>query len=383
MRPKLILGGLVASCAADGGAASPSRRTPAPARRSQTGPATIAPHWTKNTSFPTSIPEGAAYYVVVRGDTLWDISARYLKSPYLWPQIWDQNKYVKDAHWIYPGDPLVLPKLAVVAEQAGPGARRSGPKASAPRARGFPAWSRPARARPARRGPRPGDRGAVAAVRRLRRQRPGGREPVPGRLRGGQRQGRASATATSSTSTRAATRREGGRPLHAAPRRLPGEAPRHREEARHQDRDHGLGQGDPRPGEHGLRRHRAVLPGRPRRRLPEAVREGQRADGGAAGARADCCSTAPTARPPATSSTSRTTSTIAGTGQFVTIDAGTEDGVAPGNVFSVYRIMYPSVPTPRNVVGEATVVAVRERTATAKVTYARKEVMVGDEVELR
>ena len=34
--------------------------------------------------------------------------------------------------------------------------------------------------------------------------------------------------------------------------------------------------------------------------------------------------------------------TIAGQGQFLTIDAGTDDGVAPGSVFSVYRIIYPS-----------------------------------------
>ena len=63
--------------------------------------------------------------------------------------------------------------------------------------------------------------------------------------------------------------------------------------------------------------------------------------------------------------------TIAGQGQFLTIDAGTDDGVAPGNVFSVYRIVYPSVPTPRDALGEATVVSVRDRTATAKVTYSR------------
>jgi len=59
------------------------------------------------------------YYIVIRGDTLWDLAERYLKTPYLWPQIWDQNRYIADAHWIYPGDPIVLPKLAIVAEQAG------------------------------------------------------------------------------------------------------------------------------------------------------------------------------------------------------------------------------------------------------------------------
>jgi hypothetical protein len=74
---------------------------------------------------------------------------------------------------------------------------------------------------------------------------------------------------------------------------------------------------------------------------------------------------------------------IVGTGQFVTIDAGTDDGIAPGSTFSVYRVNYPSVPTPRNVVGEATVVSVRGRTATAKITYARTEIIIGDQVELR
>ena len=94
----------------------------------QTGPATIAPHWTRNTSFPTQVPEGAAYYIVVRGDTLWDISARFLKSPYLWPQVWDQNKHVKDAHWIYPGDPIILPQVALVADQAGQPPAPTGPE---------------------------------------------------------------------------------------------------------------------------------------------------------------------------------------------------------------------------------------------------------------
>jgi hypothetical protein len=57
--------------------------------------------------------------------------------------------------------------------------------------------------------------------------------------------------------------------------------------------------------------------------------------------------------------------------------------VAPGTVLSVYRTTYPSVPTPRNVLGEATVVSVRDRTATAKITYSRKEIMLGDQVQLR
>jgi hypothetical protein len=98
---------------------APGSKAPTEAAGLQTGPADITPHWSKY-DYPRSIPEGIPFYVVVRGDTLWDISARFLGSPYLWPQVWQENRYIKDAHWIYPGDPLALPKLQVVG-QAGQG----------------------------------------------------------------------------------------------------------------------------------------------------------------------------------------------------------------------------------------------------------------------
>ena len=47
-------------------------------------------------------------YVVQKGDTLWDISGRYLDRPWQWREIWAANKQVKNPHLIYPNDILLM-----------------------------------------------------------------------------------------------------------------------------------------------------------------------------------------------------------------------------------------------------------------------------------
>jgi hypothetical protein len=47
-------------------------------------------------------------YIVKEGDTLWDISSKYLQSPWLWPLLWDANPALDNPHLIYPGDKLQL-----------------------------------------------------------------------------------------------------------------------------------------------------------------------------------------------------------------------------------------------------------------------------------
>jgi hypothetical protein len=45
-------------------------------------------------------------YTVRSGDTLWDLSGRFLNNPWYWPKIWSYNPEIENPHWIYPGNLL-------------------------------------------------------------------------------------------------------------------------------------------------------------------------------------------------------------------------------------------------------------------------------------
>ena len=49
-------------------------------------------------------PNAPDQHLVVKHDTLWDISGKFLEHPWCWPQVWGLNKdEIKNPHWIYPG----------------------------------------------------------------------------------------------------------------------------------------------------------------------------------------------------------------------------------------------------------------------------------------
>jgi len=91
----------------------------------------VGDHWTAWD--PPTPPEGAQVQVIQPGDTLWDLAAKLYKDPYLWPQLWENNRYILDAHWIYPGDPLVLgPAVAPVEQLSGQSGMEGGQEIGPP-----------------------------------------------------------------------------------------------------------------------------------------------------------------------------------------------------------------------------------------------------------
>ena len=68
-------------------------------------------------------------------------------------------------------------------------------------------------------------------------------------------------------------------------------------------------------------------------------------------------------------------------GYLVSIDLGEEDGVVPGNIFTVFRYLYPDAP--RRVLGELAILTVQPENATARIMASYDFMVVGDLIELK
>ena len=357
--------------------AAAAQTTDAPAARAEakTGPAEVAKHWSKYT-YPTSVPEGVAYHIIEKGDTLWDLAGRYLGKPLLWPQIWDQNRYITDAHWIYPGDPLVLRRIEVVAEQAGETPATPGGEAAGAGAGAGAAGEAGSEARP------------VPATEQVTLQCAPYITAAPEDQSfhiSGSEQGRDKIAFAdrdivylnrgSSSGVKAGDVYNALRPLgkikHPVTGRTLGTkimvagwlrvilAQENAATAVIEQACFEITDGDY------LRPFEAltvplVMPYPPpgRTEPPSGKARGYIVDLG------------------------NEKSLVAGAGHLATIDLGSADGVAPGNLFTIFRNEMPDAPT-RHILGTLAVLAVRERTAVVKVMTSTGPIDPGDEVELR
>ncbi len=126
---------------------------------------------------------------MVEGDTLWDLSAKYLGSPWKWTEIWERNRFITNPHYIYPGIQVVIvppgPREFALGQES---ASASGP---AERRRGRSAHGGgPARGSARRSSPRAVPRHQAGGFRPRRgvpeggaegdREHPGGKDPKVG-----------------------------------------------------------------------------------------------------------------------------------------------------------------------------------------------------------
>ncbi len=88
-------------------AAAPPEGTPAPSPVAPAAPAEGAPAPAAEATKASEYPDGLVHSVA-QGDTLWDLSAKYLGSPWRWNELWERNRFLTNPHYIYPGIRIVI-----------------------------------------------------------------------------------------------------------------------------------------------------------------------------------------------------------------------------------------------------------------------------------
>jgi hypothetical protein len=87
--------------------------------------AAASPAQAANCAFRPNAPD---QHVVVKGDTLWDISGTFLHNPWCWPQVWGMNREeIRNPHWIYPGQIIYFDRARGRLSLTRPGDNRNEP----------------------------------------------------------------------------------------------------------------------------------------------------------------------------------------------------------------------------------------------------------------